>query len=89
MRRREFIALVGGAVATRAARGEQLSKIPTIGLLSSSTAAVERPRREAFVRRLSELGWIEGRTKTARVREAPNGPARSPRSSPASRWTSS
>jgi putative tryptophan/tyrosine transport system substrate-binding protein len=64
MRRRELLRFVGGAVATlpRAARGEQASKIPTIGLLSSSTAAIERPRREAFVRRLAELGWIEGRT---------------------------
>ncbi len=63
MWRREFIGLVGGAAAwPLAARAQRASKIPTIGLLSSSTAAIERPRREAFVRRLAELGWIEGRT---------------------------
>ena len=64
MRRREFITLIGAAAASvpLTARGQQPSKIPTIGLLSSSTAAIEKPRREAFVRRLAELGWIEGRT---------------------------
>ena len=63
MRRREFIAILGGAAGwPLAVRGQRSSKIPTIGLLSSSTAAVERPRREALVRRLAELGWTEGDT---------------------------
>lgn len=63
MRRRQFITLIGATAAMPlAARAQQTTKIPTIGLLSSSTAAVERPRREAFVRRLAELGWVEGRT---------------------------
>ena len=64
IKRRKFIALVGGAAASLplAVRGQQPSRIPTIGLLSSSTAAVEKPRREALVKRLAELGWVEGRT---------------------------
>jgi putative tryptophan/tyrosine transport system substrate-binding protein len=64
IKRRKFVALLGGAAASLplAVRGQQPPKIPTIGLLSSSTAAIERPRREAFVRRLAKLGWIEGRT---------------------------
>jgi putative tryptophan/tyrosine transport system substrate-binding protein len=72
MKRREFIALVGGAAASwsLAARAQQTSKIPTIGLLSSSTAAIERPRRDAFIQRLGELGWVEGRGVTFEVRAA-------------------
>jgi putative ABC transport system substrate-binding protein len=72
MRRREFIALIGGAVATLplAVRAQQTSKIPTIGLLSSSTAVIERPRRDAFVARLGELGWAEGRSVTIEDRAA-------------------
>jgi putative ABC transport system substrate-binding protein len=33
-----------------------------IGLLGANTAAVDRPRRAAFVQRLGELGWVEGRS---------------------------
>jgi putative ABC transport system substrate-binding protein len=72
MKRREFIMLVGGTMATfpLAARAQQTSKIPIIGLLSSSTTAIERPRRDAFVARLAELGWVEGRNVTFEMRAA-------------------
>ncbi|HEU0081950.1 MAG TPA: ABC transporter substrate-binding protein [Bradyrhizobium sp.] len=60
MRRREFIGLIGAAAVTLPAKAQQV-KIPVIGLLSSSTEVAERPRRAAFVRRLGELGWPEGR----------------------------
>jgi putative ABC transport system substrate-binding protein len=72
MKRREFMTLLGGAAASwpLAVRAEQLGKIPTIGLLSSSTAAIERPRRGAFIQRLAELGWVEGRSVTFEVRAA-------------------
>jgi ABC-type uncharacterized transport system substrate-binding protein len=72
MKRREFIGLAGGAVASWpfAVRAQQPGKIPTIGLLSSSTAAIERPRRDAFIQRLAELGWVEGRSVTFEVRAA-------------------
>jgi hypothetical protein len=64
MRRREFIALLGGAAAgwPLAAHAQQSAKLPTIGLLSSSTSATTGQLVTAFVQRLRELGWIEGRT---------------------------
>jgi len=64
MRRREFITLVGGAVAgwPLAARAQQAGKLPTIGFLGAYTASTTSTWTAAFVRRLGELGWIEGRT---------------------------
>jgi putative tryptophan/tyrosine transport system substrate-binding protein len=64
MKRREFITLAGAAAASwpLTARAQQTGKTPIIGLLIGSTAAAERARRLAFVARLAELGWIEGRT---------------------------
>ena len=44
-----------------AARAQQPVKMPTVGYLASD-AAVWRPWTDAFVERLGELGWIEGRT---------------------------
>jgi putative tryptophan/tyrosine transport system substrate-binding protein len=72
MKRREFIALAGGAAAAWpfAARAQQPGKSATIGLLASSTAAAERPRRAALVARLAELGWVEGRNLTIDYRAA-------------------
>jgi putative ABC transport system substrate-binding protein len=72
VKRREFILTVAGTAASwpLAARAQQAGKIPIIGLVSSSTAAIERPRREAFVARLGELGWVEGRSVTIEVRAA-------------------
>jgi ABC-type uncharacterized transport system substrate-binding protein len=64
VKRREFIALLGGAAAgwPLAARAQQATKLPTIGYLGSATLATESQRMTAFVQRLRELGWIEGRT---------------------------
>jgi putative tryptophan/tyrosine transport system substrate-binding protein len=62
LRRREFITLLGGAVVwPLAARAQQPAKLPTIGYLGSSTAFAQSQWTAAFVQRLSELGWIEGR----------------------------
>src|SRR5262245_27549086 len=63
-RRREFITLLGGAAVAWpfAARAQQPAKLPTIGYLGAATLATESQRRAAFVQRLRELGWIEGRT---------------------------
>jgi ABC-type uncharacterized transport system substrate-binding protein len=36
--------------------------LPTIGFLGQSTPVVESERLDAFLKRLRELGWIEGRT---------------------------
>jgi putative tryptophan/tyrosine transport system substrate-binding protein len=64
MRRREFITLLGGAAAVwpLVARAQQATKLPTIGYLGSATLATESQRMAAFVQRLRELGWVEGRT---------------------------
>jgi putative ABC transport system substrate-binding protein len=71
MRRREFVAAIGAAIAwPLAARAQQRGKLPIIGLLSSSTDIAERPRREAFTARLGELGWVEGRNVTIESRAA-------------------
>src|SRR5215467_11736853 len=71
LRRREFITLVGGAVAwPLAASGQQTPKLPTIEFLSPTTPSVENQRVAAFVQWLRELGWIEGRTVAIRVRWA-------------------
>src|SRR5215469_16499245 len=63
MRRRDFIVVLGSAVAARpfAARAQQ-SAMPVVGWLGGGTAASQRAWVDAFVRRLGELGWIEGRT---------------------------
>jgi putative ABC transport system substrate-binding protein len=71
LRRRQFITLVGGAVAwPLAASGQQTPRLPTIGSLSPMTASVENQRVAAFVQRLREVGWIEGRTVAIKVRWA-------------------
>ncbi len=63
MGRREFIAVAGAAAGwALPARAQQRAKLPTVGLLASSTPAMEAPWIAAFVQRLSELGWIDGRT---------------------------
>ena len=64
IRRREFITIVGSAAAAwpLAARAQQVPALPTIGFLGQSTPVVESQRLAAFLKRLRELGWIEGRT---------------------------
>jgi ABC-type uncharacterized transport system substrate-binding protein len=71
MKRREFITLLGGAVTwPLAARAQQSPKLPTIGYMGASTPSTEGQRAAAFVKRLQELGWIEGRTIAIEVRWA-------------------
>jgi putative tryptophan/tyrosine transport system substrate-binding protein len=71
MKRREFITLLGGTVAwPLPASAQQTPKLPTIGFLSPMTASVENQRVAAFVQRLHELGWIDGRTVAIKVRWA-------------------
>src|SRR5262245_38151867 len=71
MRRREFITLLGGAAAAwpMAARA-QPAKLPTIGFLGTSTSLAMSQWVAAFVQRLRELGWIEGRTVAIEYRWA-------------------
>jgi putative ABC transport system substrate-binding protein len=61
--RRKFLATLGGGVAAwpLAARAQQ-SAMPVIGLLGAGTPLSHGQWVAAFVQRLRELGWIEGRT---------------------------
>jgi putative ABC transport system substrate-binding protein len=71
MRRREFIALVGGAAGwPLTARAQQLAKVPTIGFLGAATPSAWREWVAAFVQRLHELGWFEGRNVAIEYRWA-------------------
>jgi putative ABC transport system substrate-binding protein len=78
MRRREFIALLGGAAVSwpRGGWAQQSGKLPTIGLLVSSTPADESQRIAAFTQRLHQLGWIDGRTVAIALRAAESRPER-------------
>jgi putative ABC transport system substrate-binding protein len=71
-RRRTFISLLGGAAAAwpLAARAQQPANLPTIGFLVSGTPSTHGQWVAAFVRRLHELGWIEGRTVAIEYRWA-------------------
>ena len=62
MKRREVIALIGGAAAWPLAARAQQAKRPIVGFLGDSTPLAESERAAAFARRLHDLGWIEGRT---------------------------
>jgi putative ABC transport system substrate-binding protein len=72
MRRREFITLLGGAATAwpLAARAQQPAKLPTIGFLGTAAPSAWAPWTAAFVQRLHELGWIEGRTVAIQYRWA-------------------
>ena len=64
MRWRDFITLLGGAAAWPLAARAQQAKMPTIGFLGagSGSDSVWKDWTAAFVQRLRELGWVEGRT---------------------------
>src|SRR6516165_11124404 len=64
MRRREFIALLGGAAAAwpLPARAQQAAKMLRIGTVSGTQKS--SPQWAAFLRRLAELGYQEGKTFT-------------------------
>jgi len=65
MRRREFVTLLGGAVAARpfAVRAQQTERMRRIGVLM--TTSLDDPetqvRTKAFLQGMQELGWTEGR----------------------------
>ena len=62
MRRRDFISLMGGtAAAWPLAAQAQQTRLPIIGFVGTDAAAWS-PWTTAFVQRLHELGWTEGRT---------------------------
>ena len=71
LKRRKFITLLGGAAAwPLAARAQPSGKLTTIGFLGGATEPATRTWLAAFVQRLRELGWIEGRTVATEYRFA-------------------
>ncbi|MGA7347298.1 MAG: ABC transporter substrate-binding protein, partial [Pseudolabrys sp.] len=77
MRRRQFISLLGGAATWPvAARAQQSEKLPTIGFLASGTPATNGQSVAAFVQRMRELGWADGRTVVLEIRWADGRPER-------------
>jgi len=71
MRRRDFI--VGGSAAvvlSAPLRAEQSTKRRTIGFLGAASPELAGPWVAAFVKRLGELGWTEGRNVTIEYRWA-------------------
>ena len=62
MRRREFIALVGGAIACPIGvhAQQQTGKAPRIGFLGLTSSFDRPPLLDAFRQGLRELGWVEG-----------------------------
>jgi len=72
MKRRQFIALIGGVAVAwpRAGQAQQATKLPTIGFLGASSQGGWSSWTGAFVTRLRELGWIEGHTVAIEYRWA-------------------
>jgi putative tryptophan/tyrosine transport system substrate-binding protein len=64
MRRRDFVILLGGGAFAwpLAARAQQSGKLPTVGYMGATTPSAQSQWTAAFIQRVRELGWIEGRT---------------------------
>jgi putative ABC transport system substrate-binding protein len=62
MRRREFISLLGGAAAAwpLAARAQQSTKLPIIGLVSIGASPTDPANFRPFLEQMRELGYIDG-----------------------------
>ena len=72
MRRRDFVKAIVGSAAIRplAGHAQQTARLPTIGFLGAGTPEAWKQWVASFVRRLSELGWVEGRTVAIEFRWA-------------------
>jgi putative ABC transport system substrate-binding protein len=71
MNRREFITLIGGAAAAWpvAARAQQPERMRRIGvLMGSATTDLGKTYLAAFLRRLEQLGWSDGRNARIETR---------------------
>ena len=63
MKRRTFIAgILSSAALPLAVHAQRSGKSPVIGYIGANTEATDRPRIDAFMRRLADLGWVENRS---------------------------
>jgi putative tryptophan/tyrosine transport system substrate-binding protein len=71
MRRREFVTLLGGVMASwpLGVRAQQTAKLPRLGFL---TAGKDSPGLPALLDGLHQLGWMEGKTIIVEYRYAEN-----------------
>lgn len=71
MRRREFITLLGGVMASwpLTVGAQQTAKLPSLGFL---TAGKDSPGLPALLKELRQLDWIEGKTIVIEYRYAEN-----------------
>ena len=72
MDRRAFITMAGGSIvaAPLAVAEQQVAKLSTIGFMGSGPAAAQSQWTAAFVQRLRELSWSEGRNVAIEYRWA-------------------
>jgi ABC-type uncharacterized transport system substrate-binding protein len=78
MRRREFMALVGGAAAWPLTARAQQPAMPVIGFIRSTAAAGSEHLVGAFRQGLSEAGFVEGQNVAVEYRFADDQDARIP-----------
>ena len=71
MKRREFIAGLGiAAMWPTLIHAQRPAKLPTIGFMGASSPEVANQWVTAFVKRLGELGWVDGRNVAIEFRWA-------------------
>jgi putative tryptophan/tyrosine transport system substrate-binding protein len=82
MRRRDFIAGLGAAASLPLSPvgvlAQQIDRVRRVGFLGANSPALQSQWTTAFVKRLHELGWIEGRNLVVEYRWAEGRFSRSP-----------
>jgi putative ABC transport system substrate-binding protein len=77
MRRRDFLGVVGGAVAawpTAVGAQQQRRPLRRVGILTGAAGAVSDARVRILVQALGELGWLEGRNVEFDIRHGGGDP---------------